>query len=76
MIRRRQPLMVANWKMNGCLDTIRPLVQDIRRGLATGIKTQIVICPPFPYLPEVSACLRDSRMALGAQDISEHTAGA
>jgi len=62
--------------MNASLDTIRPLVHDIHQGLGTGIQTQIVICPPFPYLQEVSACLPDNKIALGAQDISEHTAGA
>lgn len=76
MIRRRQSLVVANWKMNASLETIRPLVHDIHQGLGAGIQRQIVICPPFPYLQEVSACLPGNGMALGAQDISEHTAGA
>jgi triosephosphate isomerase (TIM) len=36
----------------------------------------IVVCPPFTALCEVAKALRDSNIRLGAQDMSEHNAGA
>jgi triosephosphate isomerase len=35
-----------------------------------------VVCPPFPYLGEVGAQLAGTRIALGAQTVSEHASGA
>ncbi len=36
----------------------------------------VVLCPPAPYLELVGASVAGSRVALGAQDCSEHEAGA
>lgn len=36
----------------------------------------VVLCPPAPYLDLVGASVAGSRVALGAQDCSEHEAGA
>ena len=72
----RQALVAANWKMHGSLETIRPLVNGIVRGLNDATKAQVVLCPPFPYLQEVSDCLTGSSISLGAQDISAHSEGA
>src|SRR2546423_6483397 len=37
---------------------------------------ECALCPPFPYLEQVSARLRGTPMALGAQNASEHAQGA
>ena len=39
-------------------------------------EVDIVVCPPFTALCEVAKALRDSNIRLGAQDMSEHNAGA
>lgn len=70
----RQPLVAANWKMNGTLDTIRPLVAGILRELDPG--PEVVICAPYLYLPELQSLLENSPAAAGAQNVSEHEAGA
>jgi len=44
--------------------------------LANIKEVDIVVCPPFTALCEVSKTLRDSNIRLGAQDMSEHNAGA
>lgn len=72
----RQPLVAANWKMNGTLATIRPLMGKIIEGIRTGVKAEIVICPPFVYLAEVASLLENSGMILGAQNLSRHDSGA
>lgn len=72
----RKPLIAANWKMNGTLTSIRPLLTTIRSGLAKDIGTEIVICAPYPYLSELQVSLQDSGISVGAQNVSQHDAGA
>jgi triosephosphate isomerase len=72
----RLPLVAANWKMNGTLDTIRSLINKINKGIRANVKAEIVICPPFVYLAEVAGLLGNSGMILGAQNLSRHDSGA
>lgn len=71
----RQILVAANWKMNGTLATIRPLLAAIKQGVE-GIKTEVAICPPSVYIPELAAQLTDSEIKLGAQNVSQLDQGA
>lgn len=72
----RQPLVVANWKMNGTLSENQGLISDIKKGLVSELSAEIVICPPYPYLPEIQRLLDGCRIQLGAQNVSEHENGA
>jgi len=72
----RQPLVAANWKMNGTLSENQGLISDIKSGLASDLSTEIVICPPYPYLPEIQRLLDGCGIQLGAQNVSEHESGA
>ncbi len=72
---QRRPLVAANWKMNGTLATLRPLLAEVTAGLNDGA-AEVAICPAFVYLAEIAAAVADSRIAVGAQNVSEHTDGA
>jgi triosephosphate isomerase (TIM) len=72
----RQPLVAANWKMNGTLGSIRPLVEAIKNGLVDDDRTLVVICAPYIYLPELQVLLQGSRLKLGAQNVSQSDSGA
>lgn len=71
----RQILVAANWKMNGTLETIRPLIEAVIQG-AQGISNEVAICPPSVYIPELAALLTDSEIRLGAQNVSHLEKGA
>ena len=71
----RQPLVAANWKMNGTLASMKPLVDAIKTGLE-GSDVEVAICAPYVYLPELSQRLQGSGIATGAQNVSEHKSGA
>ncbi len=71
----RRPLVAANWKMNGTLATLRPLVAEVRTGVE-GCRAEVALLAPFPYLNEVGTALAGTAIALGAQNVSEHEAGA
>lgn len=72
----RLPLIAANWKMNGRLETIRPLVQNILAGLQSNVTAEVAICSPFVYLDILRQLLAGSNVALGAQNISQYESGA
>ncbi len=67
-------LVAGNWKMNGRLVSNEALLTDMLPALPQGV--DVALCVPFPYLAQVSALLRGSRVIIGAQDVSEHADGA
>ncbi len=72
----RRSLVAANWKMNGTLATVKPLLEEITKGISSGCEADVVICPPYVYVPELSKLLRDTGIYLGAQNVSNYDAGA
>jgi len=72
----RKPLVAGNWKMNGSRTSIQALIEGIISG-ATGLEeVDIVVCPPFVFLSEVSQALADRRIAVGAQNVAIPKQGA
>jgi len=72
-------LVMANWKMNGAQEENRVLLEALRDTLGGALGARdvgCVICPPFPYLEQVSALLGGSGIALGAQDCGHAPSGA
>ena len=72
----RQPLVAGNWKMNGSLDSVKPLVEGIKAGLGAVSNAEMAVCPPYVYIPAVAALLEGSSIALGAQDVNDQESGA
>jgi triosephosphate isomerase len=72
----RTPLVAGNWKMNGSLVANANLLAGLLKELADLKSTRCAVCVPFPYLAQVQGLLKGSRMALGAQNVSEFDAGA
>ncbi len=72
----RQPLVAANWKMNGSLASIRLLLDGILKGIQSETKPEVVVCPPYIYIDEVARNLDNTQVLLGAQNVSQHEAGA
>ena len=73
---KRRALVAGNWKMNGTLASIRPLLAAINGGLGEEAAVEVVLCPPFVYIPEVSDFAGPGQVGLGAQDVSEREGGA
>lgn len=72
----RRPLVAGNWKMNGSRAENAALVEALVAGEAGAEGAEVLLCPPFVYLWEVGRLVRDSRMALGAQDVCAAASGA
>jgi len=75
----RARLVAGNWKMHGSRQANADLLDALLAGLgkrgAPG-SSECAVCVPFPYLEQVAARLAGSQLAWGAQNVSEHAAGA
>lgn len=72
----RQPLVAGNWKMNGSKASAETLLAGIKEGIASISKTEVLVCPPFPYLALAVSAVAGSRVAVGAQNACTETGGA
>jgi triosephosphate isomerase len=70
----RRPLVAGNWKMHGSRTMASALVAEVAAALPA--HADVAVLPPFPYLAELIERHAGTRLAFGAQDISEHTPGA
>jgi len=69
-------LVAGNWKMNGSNAANAELVDGIVAGMPQSDSVELLICPPFPFLAAMAAKLSGTGVALGAQNVSQHQAGA
>ena len=76
MDKERKLIIAGNWKMNKTVAEALDLVGGLKRELASVKEVDIVVCPPFTALSEVSKAILDSNIRLGAQNMSEHAGGA
>jgi triosephosphate isomerase len=73
----RKPILIANWKMNGSLESNQALLLRMLAKLRPLCKTvDLAICPSFPYLFQVRDLLGYTGLSLGAQNASLATSGA
>ena len=76
MNKERKLIIAGNWKMNKTVAESLDLARSLKIDLASVKEVDIVVCPPFTSLSEVSKAILDSNIRLGAQNMSEHNAGA
>ncbi len=72
----RTPLIAGNWKMNNTEVEALSLVRKLIQGIKSLTTVEVLICPPFTSLSQLSKLLVSSPIQLGAQNISDHDAGA
>ncbi len=71
----KKQLIAGNWKMNGSLQSNAALVSALAAGVSNA-RCQVAVCVPAPYLAQVQSRVAGTRIDLGAQDVSQHEAGA
>ena len=72
----RIPLVAGNWKMLGSRASNRELLDALVEGINGLDGIECAVCVPYPYLGEVAERLAKTRLAWGAQNLSEHLQGA
>jgi triosephosphate isomerase len=76
MKKERKLIIAGNWKMNKTVAEAVTLARDLKLDLANIKEVDIVVCPPFTALGDVSKEILNSNIRLGAQNMSEHQFGA
>ena len=80
----RQKWVIGNWKMNGSLNTNRALLEGLTTRLSAdsvgSAAARVGVCAPTPYLSQlcehIASAAQVGVLLSGAQDVSEHAAGA
>jgi len=75
----RKKIVAGNWKMNKTFEEAGILASEVMGMVEDEVKgnVRVVLCIPFPYLVSIKNQLRkNSRIEVGAQNCSEHEAGA
>src|SRR5262245_26606552 len=76
MEKERKLIIAGNWKMNKTVAEALDLVNGLKRELANVKEVDLVVCPPFTALSDVSREILDSNLRLGAQNLCEQNVGA
>ena len=71
----KKKLIAGNWKMNGSLAANEALLKAIVAGLADAV-CDVAVAVPAPYLAQVQVLTAGTVVAVAAQDVSKHEAGA
>ncbi len=75
----RKHIVAGNWKMNLTFTEADELLDDLMSELEKvelPRDTQVIVCPPFPYIEMASDYANDSYFAVGAQNVSDQEKGA
>jgi len=76
MNKERKLIIAGNWKMHKTAAEALALVKALKLELAHVKEVDMVVCPPYTALADVSKTVLESNIRLGAQNMSEHNHGA
>lgn len=62
--------------MNKVPSEVKPFLTELREAIPQAKSCETAVCVPFPMLSAALKATKDSRVAVGAQDVSEHKSGA
>lgn len=71
-----KPLIVGNWKANKTIAQAAEWVAQAKGVLETIDKVQTVVCGSYPVLPTLTTLLANSKVKVGAQNVSSFEKGA
>ena len=72
----RKPIIAGNWKLNKTIKEAIELVTLLKRKVSAVNEVEIVVCPVFTALSDISEILMESNIQLGAQDLYWEEKGA
>jgi triosephosphate isomerase (TIM) len=71
------PLIAGNWKMNKLPGEAESWATNFKDALVhLNVEADILICAPFTHLASLRTVFTDSPVAVGSQDVSQHSEGA
>ena len=74
---KKRNLVVANWKMNPeTLAKAKEIFNPLRKLVKNLKNTDVIVCPPFPFIFPLSKLKSPKNLFLGAQNVSTEIKGA
>lgn len=72
----RKAVIAGNWKMNMLASEVKEFAETLKKQIPRVKTCEIAICAPFPLVPALLKATRETRVAVGAQNVNEHESGA
>lgn len=72
----RVPLVAGNWKLNKTVAEARQLVEEMLPGLQAVPSVENLVCPSYLALPAVAEMLKNTKVAVGGQNVYWEDQGA
>lgn len=72
----RKTVIAGNWKMNMLPSEVKAYAEQLRNAAGRVKFCDVVICAPAALIPAAVKAFRETRVGIGAQDLSEHSSGA
>lgn len=74
--RYRKTIIAGNWKMNKTASEGKALLEELKASAARVKWCEVVVCVPFVDIPMAIRALKDTRIAVGAQNVHQESSGA
>ena len=71
----RKTIIAANWKMHKTATETKAFAERLKSAIPRGKRCSIVLCVPFVDIPAAVKLLKDSRIAVGAQNLHWDASG-
>lgn len=72
----RKTVIAGNWKMNMLPSEVKHFVEELRSAMPRSKSCETVLCVPLTHISTLRRALKDSRISIGTQNVSEHEMGA
>ena len=74
--RYRKTIIAGNWKMNKTASEGKALLEELKVSVGKTKWCEVVVCVPFVNIPMAVKALKDTRIAVGAQNVHHLASGA
>ncbi|MBQ6540510.1 MAG: triose-phosphate isomerase [Oscillospiraceae bacterium] len=72
----RKTIIAGNWKMNMVASQVKPFADELKALSPRPKWCETVVCVPFVNVPAAIKAFKDSRVAIGAENLNENAKGA
>jgi len=72
----RKTIIAGNWKMNMVPSRVKPFAEELKALSPKAKWCETVLCVPFVDIPAAIKAFKDSRVAVGAENMNENPKGA
>ena len=72
----RKTIIAGNWKMNMLASQVKPFAEELKTLNPRAKWCETVFCVPYVMIPAALKAFKDSRVAIGAENLNENPKGA